>query len=198
MDVFVDTNVLFPFSVMDLMLALTEDGIHEMRWTEALLDEWERVIVREQRRSTESAARITATIREFFPEGRVAEKEYANLIADMPGRDPDDRQHMAAAVAAGVGAIITWNRAHFPEVALARWGIRVMDPDEYLCQLVADLPQEIAQAAVRLAAEKRRPPLTPHDLADRLAKAGTPNFAARLIDLLGARVPSADGGIPAP
>jgi excisionase family DNA binding protein len=43
--VFVDTNVLFPFSVMDLMLALTEDGIHDVMWTDVLLDEWERVIV---------------------------------------------------------------------------------------------------------------------------------------------------------
>jgi hypothetical protein len=28
--VFIDTNVLFPFSVMDLMLALTEGGIHDV------------------------------------------------------------------------------------------------------------------------------------------------------------------------
>lgn len=48
--VFVDTNVLFPFSVMDLMLALTEDSVHEVLWSNALLAEWERVIVREQRR----------------------------------------------------------------------------------------------------------------------------------------------------
>jgi hypothetical protein len=27
--VFLDTNVLFPFSLMDFMLALTEDEIHE-------------------------------------------------------------------------------------------------------------------------------------------------------------------------
>ena len=39
--VFVDTNVLFPFSVMDLMLALTEDDIHEVIWTETLLREWQ-------------------------------------------------------------------------------------------------------------------------------------------------------------
>jgi hypothetical protein len=47
--VFVDTNVLFPFSLMDLDLALTEDGVHELLWTDFLLSEWERVIVREQR-----------------------------------------------------------------------------------------------------------------------------------------------------
>jgi predicted nucleic acid-binding protein len=176
--------VLFPFSVMDLMLALTEDAVHEVRWTDALLDEWERVIVREHRRSAESAARVTAAIRDFFPEGRVAIEEYADLVAEMPGGDPDDRQHMAAAVAAEVDAIITWNRADFPAGELARWGVRVMDPDEYLCELIVDLSSQVVETVLRLAAEKKRPPLTPRDLAGLFAKAGAPNFAARLTDLL--------------
>jgi hypothetical protein len=29
------------------MLALTKDGIHDVIWSDNLLDEWERVIVRE-------------------------------------------------------------------------------------------------------------------------------------------------------
>ena len=32
---------------LDLMLALTKDGIHDVIWSDNLLDEWERVIVRE-------------------------------------------------------------------------------------------------------------------------------------------------------
>jgi hypothetical protein len=32
MRIFADTNVLFPFSVMDLLLALTEDEVHEFVW----------------------------------------------------------------------------------------------------------------------------------------------------------------------
>jgi len=61
--VFVDTNVLFPFSVMDVMLALTEDSIHEIVWSERLLAEWERVIVREGRRSAGSAAAVAQAVR---------------------------------------------------------------------------------------------------------------------------------------
>jgi hypothetical protein len=61
--IFVDTNVLFPFSVMDLMLALSEDAVHEVVWSDRLLDEWERVIVREQHRSADAAAAISAAIR---------------------------------------------------------------------------------------------------------------------------------------
>lgn len=96
--VFVDTNVLFPFSVMDMMLALTEDDVHEVLWSQALLAEWQRVIVREQRRSIRSAAAVTAAIREYFAESEVVESQYISLVAEMPGNDPDDRLHMAAAI----------------------------------------------------------------------------------------------------
>jgi hypothetical protein len=77
--VFVDTSVLFPFSVMDLFLALTEDGIHQVLWTDELLDEWERVIVREHRRSAMTAASVTAAIREFFADSRIEPELYATL-----------------------------------------------------------------------------------------------------------------------
>jgi predicted nucleic acid-binding protein len=178
--IFADTNVLFPFSVMDLMLALTEDSVHEVLWTQDLLAEWERVIVREQRRSAVSAAAITAAIREYFPEGEVPKPAYAHLIAQMPGEDPDDRVHMAAAIAGGAETIVTWNRADFPAGALAAFGVRVHTPDEYLCDLIDAWPDEVFSTVVRLADEKRRPPVSPIDLVNVLAQAGVPNFAQRM------------------
>ena len=183
--VFVDTNVLFPFSVMDVMLALTEDGVHEVIWSQALLAEWERVIVREQRRSAASAAAVTAAIREFFPECEVPEPAYVHLVADMPGRDPDDRVHMAAAIAGGAEALVTWNVADFPAEESAARGLRVCTPDGYLSDLFDAWPQEVTATVVRLAGEKRRPPLSPEDLVGLLAKAGAPDFAERLRARLG-------------
>jgi predicted nucleic acid-binding protein len=183
--VFVDTNVLFPFSVMDLMLALTEDAVHEVVWTETLLAEWERVIVRQHHRSAEAAASITAAIREFFPESRISEETYAPLVASMPGDDPDDRHHMAAAISGRARMLVTWNLADFPAEPLAALGLRVIDPDQYLCELLDQLPQEVTATVVRLAGEKRRPPKTPTDLVNDLAKAGVVTFADRLHATLG-------------
>ncbi|MFJ7272582.1 PIN domain-containing protein [Streptomyces sp. NPDC099050] len=180
MRVFVDTNVLFPFSVMDLMLALTEDSVHEVVWSERLLAEWERVIVREERRSAESAAGITRAIRDYFGDCEVAESDYAPLVDRMPGGDPDDRHHAAAACAAGAAALITWNLADFPAVDMARLGVRVLDPDTYLSELHEQWPHEVADTLTRLAAAKRRPPLTYQDVLARLGKAGLTRFADRL------------------
>ena len=64
---------------------------------------------------------------------------------------------------------MTWNRSDFPADALARWGLGVLDPDEYLAQLITDLPREVVGTAVRLAAEKRNPPLSPLDLVASLS-----------------------------
>jgi predicted nucleic acid-binding protein len=188
MRVFVDTNVLFPFSVMDLMLALTEDSVHEIVWSERLLSEWERVIVREQRRSAKSAAAVTGAIRQFFADCEIQESAYVHLIEGMPGSDPDDRHHAAAAIAAGARVLITWNLDDFPAEALAERGLRVLDPDSYLCELYGELPGEMFDTVIQLAAEKRNPPVTAHEAADRLAKAGVSRFADLVLQALGPRI----------
>lgn len=68
---YLDTNVLFPMTLMDLMLSMAEDFHHDILWTDFLLDEWERVIVREKRRTPDQAGAITAAIRQTFPDGRI-------------------------------------------------------------------------------------------------------------------------------
>lgn len=178
--VFIDTNVLFPFAVMDLMLALSEDSVHHVMWSDRLLDEWEQVIVREHRRSPDAAAAIAATVREFFADTKIPEGSYRHLVDMADGPDPDDRHHMAAAVGGCADAIITWNLSDFRSNFLQTNKVRVVDPDSYLCDLLADLPGEVLATVTRLAASKRRPPMTPSDIASALERAGVKEFAQRV------------------
>lgn len=53
----------------------------------------------------------------------------------------------------------------------------MIDPDSYLCGLYGELPHEVAETVVRLAGEKRNPPVMLVDAVARLAKAGLPRFA---------------------
>jgi PIN domain len=182
--VFADTNVLFPFSLMDFLLALSEDGVHDVIWTDALLDEWEEVIVREQRRTPETAASVTAAIRDFFADSKVERAEYEHLVGEMPGPDRDDHEHMAAAVARQPCTLLTRDTAGFPSKPLAERGVRVADPDTYLCELADELPGEVADTIVRLAGEKRRPRKTQQDLLDDITTAGVARFTAKVRFLL--------------
>ena len=165
---------------MDLFLALSEDGVHQVLWTDELLEEWERVIVREQRRTSETAGSVTAAIREFFADCRILPESYAHLIDQMPGDDPDDHVHMAAAIAAGVDALVTANRADFPSGPLRKLGVEVMGPDTYLAELFEDLPFEVTGAVLRIARERTRPPMTPSDLLAALRRAGLSAFPDRV------------------
>ncbi|WP_031160615.1 PIN domain-containing protein [Streptosporangium roseum] len=177
--VFVDTNVLFPFSLMDLMLALTEDAVHTVVWSDHLLEEWERVIVRERHRSTSAAARISAAMREFFADTRVSEDDYKHVLEHLDGPDPDDCHHMAAAIVGRAQTVVTWNLTDFPVATLSRYGLTVTDPDTYLCSLLAQSPHEVVAVLARMAKGKRRPPLTGLDITHALERAGVPVFARR-------------------
>jgi predicted nucleic acid-binding protein len=192
--VFVDTNVLFPYSLMDMMLTLAEDGIHEFLWSEDLLDEWEEVIVRERQRSAESAAHLTAQIRSFFAEGYIPQSDYAHMVASMPGGDPDDHLHMAAAIAGNADLIITSDAGDYPRLELARHGIRVLNPDEYLVEVLGEVPDEVMLAVQRISDRRKRPPMTIEEVIDRFANAGAPHFAVRLRDLMAIDTPEPQPG----
>lgn len=178
--VFADTNVLFPFSIMDLLLALSEDRIHTLLWTDALLVEWEEVIVREQHRTPETAASLTAAMRDFFADDKIDRAEYEHLIDTMPGPDTDDHQHMAAAVARQPCTLLTHDRDGFPTSELAKRGVRVAGADEYLCELADEWPNEVLATIVRVASEKRRPPRTVDEQLTLIERAGAPGFAAKI------------------
>ncbi|MDN5797157.1 MAG: PIN domain-containing protein [Intrasporangium sp.] len=96
--VFIDTSELFPFTIMDVLLTLSEDFLFTWVWTDQLLDEWEGVIVREGKRTPESAASLAAAVRTHFGRYRIDPTLYRDKITDDLSPDADDRIHAAAAI----------------------------------------------------------------------------------------------------
>jgi hypothetical protein len=85
---------------------------------------------------------------------------------------------MAAAVAGQAGSLVTWNAKDFDCGFIRKHAIRIMDPDEYLGALYEDFPGEVLATIAKLAASKRRPPMTPVDLVHALDRAGVKEFAS--------------------
>jgi len=175
-----DTNVCYPISLLDLLLRLDEVSLHEIIWTEDLLDELARKWVEHGIRSREAADRICDDIRASFAGQDVPRQDYETLIASMPGDDPDDHPHAAAAVARAPATIITENVADFPTKPLAARGVTVRRPNDYLTELFDEHADEIAQVVIEMAADRQRPPMTPGDVLDALARAGVARFAERV------------------
>ncbi|MFT4296861.1 MAG: PIN domain-containing protein [Micropruina sp.] len=173
--VFIDTSELFPFTIMDVLLTLSEDFLFTWVWTDEVLAEWEEVIVREGRRTPESAASVSAAVRQHFGRYRIDPALYRDKVTNDLSTDPKDRVHAAAAIHGDVDIRLTVLTA----------GVKVITSDEFLVDLLKRRRQGVVESFTRAATSKKRPPITGHELADKIAAAGAPRFAERLHRLLG-------------
>jgi hypothetical protein len=60
----------------------------------------------------------------------------------------------------------------------------VVDPDTYLCSIYEEFPGEVVGVITRMAAGKRRPPMTPSNIVQALDRAGVGRFAAQVLSHL--------------
>ena len=149
-----DTNGLFPFTIMDTLLTLAEERIFTWVWTDELIEEWERVIVREQRRSADSAAAIVKVVRTFFANERLEPSKYLPLIDESLSRDPDDRVHAASCLSGEVDVLVTRNHRDFPLDRLTDAGVAVMSSDDYLVSALGKKQRAVVEAVGLTATRK--------------------------------------------
>lgn len=60
-----------------------------------------------------------------------------------------------------------------------------MTSDEFLCALLVRRRGAVVESFIRAASRKKNPPVRVDELADRLAKAGVPQFAGSVKPYLG-------------
>ena len=66
--VLLDANVLFPFRVRDVLLTFAHEGLFRARFTDDILDEWTRNLIRLKPHLETSVRQQEAMIREVFDE----------------------------------------------------------------------------------------------------------------------------------
>ena len=74
----------------------------------------------------------------------------------MPN-DPKDRHVLAAAVAHCAQLVVTNNLKHFKRADLERVGVRALNADQLLCELLSVAPNLIREALASQAAAMRSP-----------------------------------------
>jgi predicted nucleic acid-binding protein len=182
--VVLDANVLVQAPIRDTLLWAAEEELLTVFWGPTILDEVARTL-RERllARHADAAARVArllAALAATFPRALVPDEPPAGLsLAVGTGRadvDPKDGHVLAAALQAGAGAIVTYNRRHFPATALAPHSLVALTPDQLLVRLAARDPAALRELLRQQAADLRPPP--PVDqLLDRLER-DVPRFVA--------------------
>jgi predicted nucleic acid-binding protein len=173
--VFLDANVLFPFSLRDTLLRAAAQGSFQLYWSEEILLETTRNLVAKGTVTAEQADRLRAAMTGAFPESMVA--GYEHLVDAMPNQDKD-RHVVAAAVKAGAQVIVTSNLKDFSQLPE---GIEAQSPDEFLCHLFDLDPDGMVQLVREQAKALRRPPRSLAELLSGLSKV-VPDFASNVSD----------------
>jgi predicted nucleic acid-binding protein len=142
-----DACVLYPASVRDLLLRLALTDLFRARWTDRIHDEWTNSVLRQRPDLSKAQLSRTRELRNrAIPDCLVT--SFEDLIEGLRLPDPEDRHVLAAAIRCQAGVIVTYNLKHFPEHALASYGIEAQHPDEFVSHLF-DLDAGAVCAAVR-------------------------------------------------
>lgn len=167
--VVLDTNVLFPFSLRDILLRAAAGDYYQVRWSADILGEMTRNLILKSGLTEGQANRLREVMQSTFPEAEVT--GYSSLVASMEN-DAKDRHVVAAAVKTGAQVIVTFNLNDFARLPD---GIEAQSPDDFLCNLFDLAPDGFLELLTQQAGDLRRPPVTITQLLDRLAKV-VPNF----------------------
>ncbi|GCB47454.1 PIN domain-containing protein [Streptomyces sp. NL15-2K] len=174
-----DANVLYPSTLRDVLIRVAQSGIVQAKWTDQILDETFRNILKDcpdipPEKLDRVRTLMNAAIRDCLVRG------HEPLIDAVELPDPDDRHVLAAAIRAKAQAIVTFNLKDFPTDALTPWDVEALHPDAFLEAQIDLAPQVVYGAVQRIADSWRKPPGTVDDVISRLERQGLVASAAAL------------------
>lgn len=174
-----DACVLHPAGLRDLLVRLAMSGMYRAHWSNDILDEMVRSILRRRPDLTinqlERTRRLMCdAVRDCLTTG------YEELIDGLHLPDPDDRHVLAAAIRSGSQVIVTENVSDFPAEVLEIFNIEAQTPDVFVLHLVDLSPRTVFSVLEAQAADLRSPPMTIDELLDHLAQSGLPRSVAAL------------------
>ena len=179
-----DACVLFPAPLRDLLIRVGLAGIVRARWSERILDEVFRNILRVRPELDDKAlARTRTLMNAAIPDVVVSGFEPIEAGLTLP--DPEDRHVLAAAIRVGAQVIVTFNLRDFPADALEPYGIEAMDPDSFLVDIIDLAPGAVLRVVDEQAKALKNPVRTSVELLDTLVANGLHRSVAKLRDFTG-------------
>lgn len=175
--VLVDTCVLLPITVADLLLRLAETKTYRVLWSDEILDELERNLIGKIGVAPVAARKRIDAMREHFPGAMV--EDYEALSASMTC-DAKDRHVLAAAVRSNAELLVTFNGKDFPPSSTRPYDVEIVTPDDFLLDQLDLFPETVIRCAQEQASAYRDPSLTFEGLLQRFEACNLPLFVAAL------------------
>ena len=173
-----DTCVIYPTVMREMLLGVAATGAFEPLWSDRILEEWARAAVKLGPTGEMQARGEAALLAARWPKARVNWKPSLEQRLWLP--DAADVHVLAAAITGSADVIVTMNAKDFPRGVLAEEGVSRVDPDAFLFgfwQADHDAVENVARAVLD---EARRLSGEPWTIRALLKKARLPRLAKAL------------------
>ena len=149
-----DTCVIYPTVMREMLLGVAEQGVFAPLWSARIIEEWQRAAQKLGPDGMAQAAAEAALLKARWPDAEITWP--ASLEDRLWLPDAADTHVMAAAVAGSADLILTVNAKDFPRHILAEEGVSRADPDSFLVGIYetdADLVRGVAETVLTKARE---------------------------------------------
>lgn len=178
MKLLLDTCVIYPTVMREMLLGAAKAGFFTPLWSARILEEWSRA-ARKLGPDGEAQARgEVALVRASWPKAEVAPA--AGLEARLWLPDTADIHVLAAAIAGHADGIVTVNNKDFPRHTLAEEGLIRHTPDELLYGFWLDQPATMEAVGAQVLAAANSLSQDAWDIRRLLKKARLPRLAKAL------------------
>ncbi|GGF72335.1 Predicted nucleic acid-binding protein, contains PIN domain [Mameliella alba] len=154
MKVLLDTCVLYPTVMREVLLGAARAGLYTPLWSERILEEWARAARKLGPEGEAQARAEIALVRAAWPRAEVTYPPSLEKRLWLP--DANDTHVLAAAIAGHADVIVTMNASDFPRNILAEEGLSRADPDGFLLGFHQAQPKIMAQVGEAVRAEAER------------------------------------------
>lgn len=178
MRIVLDTCVLFPTVMREMLLGTARLGHFTPFWSARILEEWARAAVKLGPTGEMQARAEIALLRAAWPEAELSPAPGGEARLWLP--DAADVHVLAVAVSGSADAIITLNAKDFPRNILAEQDIVRLDPDGFLHQMWQDDSTGMAQLGAQVLGEANRLSGDKWQIRPLLKKARLPRLAKAL------------------
>lgn len=176
--VVLDSCVLYPFYLRDVLLSAAEAQLYRPHWSQKILDDATRNLIKDRRMSKEGAERFSQAITESFPQALI--EAPTSLIPCMPN-DAGDKHVSAVAMVAKAEVIVTLNLKDFKPNDLDPFFIEAQSPDDFLTKLYDLNPDRMIGVIKKQASRLKDPQISEKELIE-IIKKSAPVFAQRLLE----------------
>jgi len=141
-----DANILISRTLRDYFVYAAKLGALDIHWSETILDETTRNLIKQFDFTTEDAEVLVGRLEAFLPSALVEVKKRDETRVAKVEMDDKDRHVLAAALSAHADLLLTQNTRHFPRDWMAKRGIELIDAGTLLTRLAADHPDILRKA----------------------------------------------------